>query len=72
MTSSVVERYFSILNNTYSVHNIISIFTARMLKYNQEIRFNKFEKSSLKIRIMVVTISLRIDINISDIERIFN
>jgi len=51
---------------------MISTFTARVSKYDQEIRFNKFEKSSLKIRIMVATTSLKIDINISDIERILN
>ena len=51
---------------------MIFTFTARVSKYNQDVRFNEFEKSSLKIYIMIATTSLKMDNNISNIERILN
>ncbi len=71
-TSSVSERYTDIPGDNYSIYNIISTFIAHVLKYDQEIRFNKFKNSYSKIRIMVVTISLKMGINIFNIERIIN
>jgi len=69
---SAEERYFSIPDDAYSVYNVISTFTARVSKYNQDVRFNEFEKSSSKIRIIIATIFFRMGINIPDIERILN
>jgi hypothetical protein len=71
-TSSAPERYSNLPGHAYSVQNVISTFTARVSKYDQDVRFNEFEKPSSKIRIMVATTSLGMDINIPDIERILN
>jgi len=45
VTSSASERYINTADDFYLVHDIISILTARVLKYDQEIRFNEFKSS---------------------------
>jgi hypothetical protein len=52
------------------VSNIIKTFTAYISKFDRDIRYIEFSNFLSTVRIIVVTILLRMGINIKDIKRV--
>lgn len=64
------QQYTIAREKVFCVYDIVQTFTAHVSEYDRDLRYTEFKKPSSATRIMIVTTSLGMGVNIADVEQV--